>query len=143
MEHIKAPTAYSKQLPDDIDFNVFLGGSIEMGAAEPWQDQLVERLQHLKVRFFNPRRDDWDASWTQSINDPQFTQQVNWELDTLEYCDLIVFYFDPATKSPITLMELGLHADSEKVLAVLEKHQTNALENMSIEQVQARLAELN
>ncbi len=34
-------------------------------------------------------------------------------------------------------------AERQKLLAVLEKHQTNALENMSIEQVQARLAELS
>lgn len=34
-------------------------------------------------------------------------------------------------------------AERQKLLAVLEKHQTAALENMSIEQVQARLAELN
>lgn len=34
-------------------------------------------------------------------------------------------------------------AERQKLLAVLEKHQTTALESMSIEQVQARLAELN
>jgi hypothetical protein len=37
---------------------------------------------------------------------------VNWELDAMDQSDIIVFYFDPDTKSPVTLMELGLHANS-------------------------------
>ncbi len=116
MEHIKAPNCYSRFLPDDINMDIFLGGSIEMGVAEPWQDRLVERFNDSKIRFVNPRRDNWDSSWVQSISDPNFSGQVNWELSGLDRCDLIVFYFDPNTKSPTTLMELGLYATSEKVI---------------------------
>jgi hypothetical protein len=43
----------------------------------------------------------------QSIDNPQFNKQVNWELDNLSRSDIAFFYFDPKTKSPITLMELG------------------------------------
>ncbi len=116
MEHIKAPNYYSRTLPEDICMDIFLGGSIEMGAAEPWQDRLVEHFKDSKIRFVNPRRDNWDSSWVQSISDPNFSGQVDWELSGLDRCDLIVFYFDPNTKSPITLMELGLYATSEKVI---------------------------
>jgi hypothetical protein len=35
---------------------------------------------------------------------------VEWELQGLDDATYIVFYFDPATKSPVTLMELGLQA---------------------------------
>ena len=48
--------------------------------------------------------------------DPQFSQQVNWELDALEVADWIVVYFDPDTQSPISMLELGLHAKSDKVI---------------------------
>lgn len=114
MKHIKSPELYYNENGNIGD--VFLGGSIEMGLAEPWQERLVELFKDSDIRFLNPRRDDWDSSWVQEASDPQFAQQVNWELDALDYSDLIVFYFDPNTKSPITLMELGLYAASGKVI---------------------------
>lgn len=114
MKHVKSPDRYDN---DNIFIgDVFLGGSIEMGTAEHWQERLVKNFEDTNVRFLNPRRDDWDSSWVQEASNPQFSQQVNWELDALEYSDLIVFYFDPNTKSPITLMELGLFASRRKVI---------------------------
>jgi hypothetical protein len=94
----------------DSDFSIFLAGSIEMGVAEDWQTRLTTAmaLGGIEIAIFNPRRDDWDSSWVQSIHDKQFNQQVTWEIDHLLKASLIVFYFDPNTKSPITLMELGL-----------------------------------
>jgi len=102
------------QPPNQVDghYNswpkVFLGGSIEMDTAERWQDRVKAACLNESVVFFNPRRDDWDSSIKQSMSDPRFSEQVNWELDNLIYtCDIAAFYFDPNTKSPITLMELG------------------------------------
>lgn len=91
------------------NFALFLAGSIEMGTAEQWQKRVVEALKDCKrLTIYNPRRDDWDSSWVQSIDNPQFREQVEWELDNLQRVNLVIFYFDPATKSPITLMELGM-----------------------------------
>jgi hypothetical protein len=84
---------------------IFLAGSIEMGKAEPWQDWLCERIKGKTI--LNPRRKDWDSSWEQSVNNPKFNEQVNWELDGIEGADEVVFYFQPGTVSPITLLELG------------------------------------
>ena len=112
MKEVKSPASYAKLR----GLKVFLAGSIEMGAAGPWQEQLVRRFEQHDVTFLNPRRDDWDSSWVQDISDPQFYQQVTWELDGLASCDYAVFYFDPDTKSPITLMELGLMAASGKII---------------------------
>jgi nucleoside 2-deoxyribosyltransferase-like protein len=94
---------------------VFLAGSIEMGAAEDWQSRLVAALPEHAVAL-NPRRADWDASWTQSIADPQFRAQVEWELDALERATSIAMWFAPDTRAPITLLELGLHARSGKLV---------------------------
>ncbi len=91
--------------------SVFLAGSIEMGKAVDWQSQLIAALDNLPITVFNPRRVDWDSSWTQSKDDPRFREQVEWELDHLDRADVIALYLDPATKSPISLLELGLHAD--------------------------------
>lgn len=97
---------------------LFLGGSIEMGKAEDWQKKLIKSLKDEKIIFFNPRRDDWDSSWEQKITNPEFNKQVTWELKALESSDVIVIYFDPKTKSPISLLELGLHAKSEKLIVL-------------------------
>ncbi len=95
---------------------MFLAGSIEMGGAAPWQDELVAALDDLAITALNPRRPDWDASWRQSIDEPQFKEQVEWELRGLEHANLVAMYFDPATRSPITLLELGLVARSGRLI---------------------------
>lgn len=88
--------------------SVFLAGSIEMGLAEPWQAEFEGAFRDEPVVLLNPRRDAWDASWVQSIHEPQFRQQVEWELEGQERATVIALYFAPLTKAPITLLELGL-----------------------------------
>ena len=97
---------------------VFLAGSIEMGEAEDWQDEVIKEFKNAKVTFLNPRRNDWDSSWEQSIENEQFREQVEWELNGLEYANIIFLYFHPDTKAPISLLELGLHANSDARLIV-------------------------
>ena len=46
----------------------------------------------------------------------KFREQVEWELDGLDRADVIAMWFMPGTKSPITLLELGLYARSGKLL---------------------------
>jgi len=104
MKVFKAPHRDETERP----LNIFLAGSIEMGVAEDWQTRITKKLSKYNVNIFNPRRDDWDSSWEQ---DPtpgtQFYEQVEWEWDHIKEADLVLFYFDVETKSPITLMELG------------------------------------
>ena len=95
---------------------IFLAGSIEMGAAENWQERIEREFENEEVTFFNPRRDDWDSSWSQ--DGEQFNTQVNWELNALDDSDIIFMYFSPETKSPISLLELGLYADHRKMIVV-------------------------
>lgn len=93
---------------------LFLAGSIEQDTAERWQDAVVEELfeaaPEANVLILNPRRANWDPSWEQTKNNPQFRAQVEWELFGLETATRVLFYFDPNTKSPITLAELGIIA---------------------------------
>lgn len=98
-------------------FSVFLAGSIEMGIAENWQQKIEKALEKTDdICILNPRRDDWDSSWKQSIENKQFNEQVNWELEGLEKANMIVFYFAPETKSPVSMLELGLFARSGKLV---------------------------
>lgn len=98
--------------------NIFLAGSIEMGVAEKWQEKVIAALSDKPIRFLNPRRDDWDSSWSQDINNDAFVEQVVWELTSLEMAQIIIMYFDPNTKSPISLLELGLHAKEQKLVVL-------------------------
>lgn len=102
----KAPDTY---IQDDRP-SIFLGGSIDMGAAENWQDRLTKDLStYNDIVILNPRRDDWDSTWVQ---DPtpgtKFHEQVSWELACQEQADVKIYYFTEDSKAPITLLELGL-----------------------------------
>lgn len=97
-------------------FSVFLAGSIELGRAENWQTVLEQKLFGMNIIIFNPRRDIWDSSWIQSGDSPRFREQVEWELNALEQANLIAMYFAPNTKSPVSLLELGLFARSAKLV---------------------------
>lgn len=115
MKEIQAPNDY---LLDPRDLSIFLAGSIEMGTAEQWQQKVLKDLADYNVKVFNPRRDDWDSSWEQSIRNPNFREQVEWELDALRNASIIIFYFSPGTKSPITLLELGYHISDNKPIYI-------------------------
>jgi Nucleoside 2-deoxyribosyltransferase like len=116
MSNYKAPQNFAKRNRERK--SVFLAGSIEMGKAENWQQEATNTFNLSGWDVLNPRRDVWDSSWSQDFENPQFYQQVNWELNALEHADLIVMYFDPNTKSPISLLELGLFARSNKLKVI-------------------------
>src|SRR5262245_36308977 len=95
--------------------SIFLAGSIEMGAAEDWQHRVEQQLADLDIVLLNPRREAWDASWVQALDNPPFREQVEWELEGLERASLVAMYFAPATRAPVTLLELGLCARSGRL----------------------------
>ena len=97
-------------------FSIFLAGSIEMGAAENWQVQVEKAMTDINVTIYNPRRDNWDPTWLQRDDNPVFKEQVDWELSNLEMADVIAMYFDPNTKAPITLLELGLFGQRNRTV---------------------------
>jgi hypothetical protein len=113
MKEIKPPYPISTRKNSP---SVFLAGSIEMGVAEDWQSKIVNTFSYSDIIFFNPRRGEWDASWEQKIESAPFYQQVNWEMNALDKADFIIMYFVPDTKSPISLLELGLYANSGKIV---------------------------
>lgn len=100
--------------------NVFLAGSIEMGKAVDWQtkvtNKIIDELGDSYIAIHNPRRDDWDSSWGQSIDNPQFREQVEWELTSLDNSHLIALYLDKETKSPISLLEFGMHVRDKNMI---------------------------
>ncbi|WP_431243328.1 nucleoside 2-deoxyribosyltransferase domain-containing protein [Flavobacterium sp. P21] len=114
----KAP----EEIPLSIDAKtIFLAGSIEMDKAVDWQKHCEELLQDQFV-IFNPRRSEWDSGWSQTIENPNFKEQVNWELNALERADIIIMFFAENTMSPISLLEFGLYAQTNKMKVVVEEN---------------------
>jgi hypothetical protein len=110
MREVKAPARFAEGT------RLFLAGSIEMGEAERWQERVVAAMSDAAdLVILNPRRDDWDSTWEQRADNPLFFEQVSWELDMLDAADIVVMYLAPASKSPISLLELGLCARSGKL----------------------------
>lgn len=112
---MKLFTSPEKFIPDG-KYTVFLAGSIEMGKAVDWQADFIEKFSQYDLNILNPRRQSWDASWVQSRNNLEFVNQVQWELYGLEMADLIVMYLQPGTISPVSMLELGLFARTNKLL---------------------------
>ena len=96
--------------------SIFLAGYIENGKAIDWQYTVEHKLADYDIDIINPRRNNWDASWEQSINNEQFREQVEWELQGLSLASIVLMYFSPGTQSPITLLELGLMSQSRKLI---------------------------
>lgn len=104
--------------------SIFLAGTIDMGNSVDWQEntlQLINSFRPMRYNIFNPRRKDWDSSWEQKYENPQFYQQVQWEMNAIKEADYVLVYFASGSQSPITLLELGiLTATPKKVVVVCE-----------------------
>lgn len=96
---------------------IFLAGTIDMGSSVDWQAQLKEHFASKDGRYvlFNPRQDHWNGG-----TDGEMDYQVNWELEHLEQADIIIMNILGSSKSPITLLEMGLHARSGKLYVACE-----------------------
>lgn len=83
---------------------LFLGGTIDNGFSHNWQKDVISKLEKESVIIFNPRRTGhFDAS-----DEIEFAEQVDWELTCLENSEYVMMYFAPGSKSPISLLELGM-----------------------------------
>ena len=104
---------------DNIGRRIFLAGTIDMGNSSDWQNALISRLsddryQNLNITIYNPRRD-------KEFNVDDQEEQIRWELSHLDKADVILVNILPDSKSPITLMEIGLYANSGKLVVVCPK----------------------
>lgn len=113
MKVITAP----EQIPATYGKKIFLGGTIEMGESYNWQNDVINKFQQFNdVILLNPRRFDWNNDWEQHFENAQFFQQVSWEMDAMDKADIIILNFLPDSKSPISLLELGMYARSKKLI---------------------------
>lgn len=125
-----------RQEYDKDSFKIFLAGTIDNGESEDWQSKLIWKLalytcsndneidlgsgydfslgaeDNNDIIVFNPRRDNWNKSFTEK----QLEEQIKWEQDHLDEADLIIMYLADNSKSPISLLELGLYGPDGKMI---------------------------
>ena len=106
MKIVKAPGDYHGSSHPWVS----LAGPIEMGVAENWQKKCERLLADSSGTILNPVREDWDSTWEESIDNPKFLEQVEWELNAFDDSDVMLVCFNKTSHSPITLLELGLRA---------------------------------
>lgn len=125
---IKYITPKSDKYYSEHSFKVFLAGTIDNGEAEDWQTNIYARMcigeigesnpyneykiPEKYITIFSPRRDDWKEDAT--IEDIE--EQIRWEQEKLEEADLIIMCLQDDSKSPISLLELGLYGPSGKLI---------------------------
>ena len=121
---IKPHTAEGKVINNNV-LSIFLAGTIDMGDSEDWQHDVKLRFEEFakknkdkvtkesSIHLYNPRRVE---SWGDDKDEMEY--QVNWELDHLEKANIILMNLLPNSKSPISLLELGLFARSKKLFVI-------------------------
>lgn len=95
--------------------SVFLGGTIDNGDSLNWQDKTITELINLgisNINIYNPRREHWLSKDQHQENE----YQIKWEQEHLDKSDLIVIVLLDDSKSPISLLEMGLYAESKKLI---------------------------
>jgi hypothetical protein len=111
MKTITAIEKYEKRSSDEIF--TFLAGGITN--CKEWQNAVLNKLNEFEIDdnliIFNPRRKNFP------INDPTASlDQIRWEFEYLEQCDIFSIYFDGPTQSdqPICFYELGRNLERMK-----------------------------
>ena len=102
---------------NNIGITFFLAGTIENGKSVDWQKEIADYADEINVTVFNPRRSNWNTS----ANSKEIEKQIDWELEHMERADYIIMNILGDSKSPISLLELGLHARSGKLIVFCPK----------------------
>lgn len=109
------PTSEQQYGYDPLLPTIFLAGTIDNGESYDWQQDIIRCLEENYV-VFSPRRAEWDANASSEL----IFEQINWELDRIREAETIFIYFAPGSKSPISLLELGLVlANDDKLVIVV------------------------
>ncbi len=123
MNKNKVYTAPDKTEKDEGYVKIFLAGSIDSGDTEDWQKKVCDKIlktKDTKVPFaiYNPRR----SNWLDDDEHKEIYRQIEWELDHMDKADIIIMNILGDSKSPISLMEIGIHCHDGKLMVYCPKN---------------------
>lgn len=105
---------------DDVKYcdnnkSVFLAGTIDNGDSTNWQEDVIKEIAKLNINnldVYNPRREHWNSN----AHSDEVEKQIKWEQYHLDKADVIAMVLLDNSKSPISLLELGLYSTSNKLI---------------------------
>ena len=116
---ITAPEEYNIRELNLVN-SIFLAGTIDNGESENWQEETCKWLEstgtNKEIVIFNPRRESWNSE----AGEDDIREQIRWELEALEKSRYIIMNILGTSKSPISLMELGLF--HKKMVVLCERN---------------------
>lgn len=105
-------------IPERENVRIFLAGTIDNGSSEDWQKELTDAVKDdAPITFFNPRRDEWNPN----EGEEGLIRQIRWEQYYLDKADVILLNFVGSSKSPISLLELGIYSQTNKLIVLCPK----------------------
>ena len=93
--------------------SVFLAGTIDNGNSTNWQEDVIKEIAKLNINnldIYNPRREHLNSG------SDELERQIKWEQYHLDKADVIAMVLLDDSKSPISLLELGLYSTSNKLI---------------------------
>ena len=121
----------------DVIVRIFLVGTIDMGNSEDWQAEYIHTLEQTVkgmktdknciIYVYNPRRKEGFDD-----NPEELEYQIKWELAHMELSNSIYMNILPDSKSPITLMELGIWSHIKDKLQVVCPKEFYRYENVRL-----------
>jgi len=73
------------------------------------------------VSFSVATSENWNDKVEQVASNPEFREQVEWELDAQDNADMVIFVFTKDSKAPITFLEFGLFAPHKDAVVCAEE----------------------
>lgn len=113
--NIFTPETFKIKSKTEDNKSVFLAGTIDNGDSLNWQDKTIIELINLgtkNINIYNPRREHWPSK----DQHQEIEYQIKWEQEHLDKSDLIIMVLLDDSKSPISLLEMGLYAKSNKLI---------------------------
>ena len=104
-----------KQLPNEKGNYIFLAGSIDNRYFGNWRKKVIEEIGDSNI-ILDPTNTNHDK-----LSDEDMKLHIQWELDALSKANTILLNFLPDSKSPISLVELGLYVTSNKLIVICPK----------------------
>lgn len=122
---ILTPNSPSSAQPLPNHHTVFLAGP----TAIPWREPFLALLAASdllsatdSITIFDPMQPKWDSTWTNDYAaDANFRAQTDWELARLATAHTVVVYFDANNPAPVSLLELGLVAQSGRAVVACQR----------------------
>lgn len=95
---------------------IFLAGTTSPTGEPDWRLTLTDALSNFPITIYNPKRNDWDATWKEDFSDDRWAEQVQWELEMQDKADIVVVFLHGVSPAPISLLELGLCVKSGRAI---------------------------